>query len=185
MISKLAYLDERTPVTPRNGNCGLVNFTRLLSGPMAEGNSSGMRLEEDEITLPRTLCLISKRIPGLSPKALHTSSSTFSLLQSHSLTHTHTHTQHLCQITPFLASSHTHPPQKEQNKKKKPGVLRSRSYSLLHLIHVNLNLKLQSSKCVFITDKALIASPLKGGQGKVYTFLPAYTVLGPYFLVLD
>ena len=135
--SKLAYVGERAPVTPGNGNCGLINF--ILSGPQAEVSSSGKHgWDSQKMKLPcqdtvpykqRTLEALPKssshklcHFPS-RPGAHSLLSLSLSLLSlSLSLSLTHTHTQLLCSITPFPASSpHNHLPQKKQNKEEQPG----------------------------------------------------------------
>ena len=101
--SKLAYVGERAPVTPGNGNCGLINF--ILSGPQAEVSSSGKHgWDSQKMKLPcqdtvpykqRTLEALPK---SSSHKLCHFPSrpGAHSLLSlSLSLSHTHTHTTSL------------------------------------------------------------------------------------------
>lgn len=58
------------------------------------------------------------------------------------------------------------PLRKSRARNRARRKLSNRSYSLLHLINENLNLKLQSSKCVFISNKELIAAPSKRRAGE-------------------
>lgn len=118
------------------------------------------------------LYLISKQFGGSLPPF-------FLTLSFSPFVHPHIH---LVKITSFFDSF----PYLPSSKRKELGGdirtgLGSRRYSLLHLINVNLNFKLQSSKCVFSANKELLVSHTKRRVGVIYSFLLANIVFGPYF----
>lgn len=150
------------------GTVVLVNFTRILFGEMAEANSSGVYNEWDSplntsqmIKLPCQLTVSHKQnnlgaLCVCMPRGII--SFFLFLSPSFSLTHKINIPTKLPPSLPIHTPIALKKSRARNKARRKPS---NRSYSLLHLINENLNLKLQSSKCVFITNKELIAAHSK------------------------